>query len=282
MNGMRNHAGTILHDWWTSEFANYEVFTENTSPRNQNPSPTLPRSRRHRTHALITNQDSGTSAAGFTLIELLVVIAILAILMALLFPALGKMKDGALSTQCIGNLRQVGVAGQLYAAEHHGKWHTVDEPNGLPIWYVILLDGGYLSSEKSVFCPAWNPKKYEAWRTYGVTWRGEANAPDNLGVIEYTLATNFHVLEASINLMAIQNPSKYVIMADSYTSRFGPNGVQYPIVQGTGPFDEMHLRHQKRANILFADGHVSALAGTDLPEVGWHVAFDLEGKLQNF
>jgi prepilin-type N-terminal cleavage/methylation domain-containing protein/prepilin-type processing-associated H-X9-DG protein len=218
---------------------------------------------------------------GFTLIELLVVVAIIAILVALLFPALGKMKEGALSAQCIGNLRQIGVAGQLYAAEHHGKWRTVDEPNGQPIWYLILLDSGYLSSKKSVFCPAWKPKTYEPWRTYGVTWRGEANPPDNRGVLDQTLAPNYHVLAATINLMAIQNPAKYVVLADSYTIRSGNNS-QYPIIQGTGPYDEMHLRHQKRANILFADGHVSALAGTDLPEVGWHVAFDREGKLVNF
>ena len=83
--------------------------------------------------------------SGFTLIELLVVIAIIALLTALLLPALHRARNQARMMVCRSHLRQWGMAFAAYAEEHQGRFPSMI--GGLPMDGVWLLRGAFLSGK---------------------------------------------------------------------------------------------------------------------------------------
>jgi prepilin-type N-terminal cleavage/methylation domain-containing protein/prepilin-type processing-associated H-X9-DG protein len=216
---------------------------------------------------------------GFTLVELLVVIAIIAILAAMLLPVLGRGKSSAQCAACESNLRQLGIATEIYLGDNGGFFFNrcaAPTTTGQQWWFGWLqgttvpeghrafdLSTGvlfmYLHGSDVRLCPS-------------PVWSSPQFKPKGTNVI-FSYGCNAYLFAAQnqppIGADKISHPADLVLFADAaqvntFQSPASPSNPMFEefyyedLETNYSNFDNQpngHFRHSQKANVIFADGH---------------------------
>ncbi len=200
---------------------------------------------------------------GFTLVELLVVVAIIAILMAILLPALRGARERARSVRCMSNTRNFAQALAQYAVEFDEYVvvsHSWSYPQG-QAWPIELK--GYLKNLEVYWCPSagkatqWDGEyfaPYDRRFSYGVNDWGWWESGLDMGLAASETAPPTFVRK---RMSAFKNPTEMIAFLDSNAS-----GVWDAVVDPGGDPGSYDLdgegpgyRHMMGANVIFLDGH---------------------------